>query len=42
MNTGTPSHRDRDELLRLVADSLPLLVCISGPSAGSKRLGAAT
>jgi hypothetical protein len=22
MNTGTPSHRDRDELLRLVADSL--------------------
>jgi PAS domain S-box-containing protein len=30
MNTGTPSHLDRDELLRLVADSLPLLVWISG------------
>lgn len=30
MTTGTPSHRDRDELLRLVADSLPLLVWISG------------
>ena len=30
MNAGTPSHRGRDELFRLVADSLPLLVWISG------------
>ena len=26
-----PSHRDRDELFQLMADSLPLLVWISGP-----------
>ena len=30
MNAGTPSHRGRDELFQLVADSLPLLVWISG------------
>ena len=31
MNAGTPSHRGRDERFQLVADSLPLLVWISGP-----------
>ena len=31
MSAGTPSHRRRDEQFRLVADSLPLLVWISGP-----------
>ena len=30
MNAGTSSHRGRDELFQLVADSLPLLVWISG------------
>jgi len=30
MSAGTPSHRSRDELFQLVADSLPLLVWISG------------
>ena len=30
MNAGTPSHRGRDERFQLVADSLPLLVWISG------------
>ena len=30
MSAGTPSHRGRDELFQLVADSLPLLVWISG------------
>ena len=30
MSFGTPSHRDSDGLFRLVADSLPLLVWISG------------
>ena len=30
MSLGTPSHRDSDGLFRLVADSLPLLVWISG------------
>jgi PAS domain S-box-containing protein len=31
MSFDTPSHRDSDGLFRLVADSLPLLVWISGP-----------
>jgi PAS domain S-box-containing protein len=31
MSVGTPSQRDSDGLFRLVADSLPLLVWISGP-----------
>ena len=31
MSAGTPSHRGRDEQFQLVADSLPLLVWISGP-----------
>ena len=31
MSLRTPSHRDSDGLFRLVADSLPLLVWISGP-----------
>ena len=31
MNVGAPSYVNRDELYRLVADSLPLLVWISGP-----------
>ena len=31
MSLGTPTHRDSDGLFRLVADSLPLLVWISGP-----------
>ena len=30
MSFSTPSHRDSDGLFRLVADSLPLLVWISG------------
>jgi PAS domain S-box-containing protein len=30
MSSGPPSHRERDGLFRLVADSLPLLVWISG------------
>ena len=30
MSSGTPSHRDSSGLVRLVADSLPLLVWISG------------
>ncbi len=30
MNAGTPSHQGRDERFQLVADSLPLLVWISG------------
>ena len=30
MNAGTPSQRGRDELFQLLADSLPLLVWISG------------
>ena len=30
MSGGTPSYRSSDELFRLVADSLPLLVWISG------------
>jgi PAS domain S-box-containing protein len=31
MSFGTPSHRETDELFRLVADRLPLLARISGP-----------
>jgi PAS domain S-box-containing protein len=31
MSVGTQSHQDSDELFHLVADSLPLLVWISGP-----------
>jgi PAS domain S-box-containing protein len=31
MNAGTPSNPGRDEPLKLVADSLPLLVWIAGP-----------
>ena len=31
LNAGAPSHRGRDELFQLVADSLPLLVWIAGP-----------
>jgi PAS domain S-box-containing protein len=31
LSFGTPSHRDSDGLFRLVADSLPLFVWISGP-----------
>src|SRR6478672_11381596 len=30
MSSGAPSHRESDGLFRLVADSLPLLVWISG------------
>src|SRR5688572_22827082 len=30
MSSGTSSHRDMDAVFRLVADSLPLLVWISG------------